>query len=219
MCLIKTCAGLDVKRTDRFQADEGGFNVAQAGRRPGHSDTAEQILGAGRKLFAERGYRGATVRAIAAEAGVNQALVHHFFGSKQGLFIAAMNLPISPAEVIEQINGAGSREQAAELVIRLFFRTWFAPATHQQLLGVLRAASATSEGAAMLRHFAEDVMLPQVAAALDVPRVRLAAAIAHLLGVVFLATIVKVEPLASLGEDELVALLSPAINGYFTAGE
>lgn len=192
--------------------------MAQAGRRPGPSDTAEQILRAARQLFAERGYRAATIRAIATEAGVNQALVHHFFGSKQGLFVAAMNLPIKPADVIEQLKGARSAEHAAETVIRLFFRTWFAPATHQQLLGVLRTASSSPEGAAMLRHFSEDIMLPQVSAALGVPRVRLAAAIAQLLGVVFVATIVRAEPLASLSEDDLVELLSPAITGYFAAG-
>ena len=71
--------------------------MARTGRRPGQTQTRDDILAAARNQFAARGYGGATIRGIAAEAGVNPALVHHFFGSKDQVFVAALNLPFNPA--------------------------------------------------------------------------------------------------------------------------
>ena len=69
-------------------------------RRAGDSGTSEAILEAARAQFAEHGYRGATIRAIAATAGVDPALVHHFYGTKEALFAAAMRLPVVPSQVL-----------------------------------------------------------------------------------------------------------------------
>ncbi len=76
---------------------------ARTGRRAGDSGTREAILQAARAQFAERGYDGATIRAIAAAAAVDPALVHHFYGSKESLFAAAMQLPVIPSEVISAV--------------------------------------------------------------------------------------------------------------------
>ena len=75
------------------------------GRRPGAPDTRAAVLAAARAAFAAKGFGGTTIRAVAADAGVDPALVHHYFGTKDDLFLAAMELPVDPREVI----GAGHR--------------------------------------------------------------------------------------------------------------
>lgn len=187
--------------------------MARAGRRPGSSSTADQILISARRLFADRGYQATTMRAIAAEAGVNPALVHHFFGSKQQVFVAALELPINPAALVGRLVAAGPREQLGERIVRTFVQVWRAPETGPQLQAFLRGA-VTEDGAARLRHFAEDVMLPKVSAAVGVPKIRLAAAVSQLIGFALTSLIIRIEPLASASEDDVVALLAPSVQRY-----
>src|SRR5690606_9280435 len=87
------------------------------GRRPGSADTRGEILAAARKVFAEKGFDKATIRGIAREAGVDPALVHHYFDTKDGVFVAAMRLPADPAKVLPTIL-AGPREEIGERVVR-----------------------------------------------------------------------------------------------------
>jgi AcrR family transcriptional regulator len=188
--------------------------AGRPGRRPGPSSTRSEILAAARTLFAARGYQATTVRDIAADAGVNPALVHHYFGSKEQVFVAALNLPLNPADIVTGLRDAGPRSQLGARVVRFFVRTWRDPATGQPLQAMLRAAASTEQGAAMMRQFGEDVMLPRVATALGVSRLRAAGAFSQLIGFALAATIVRVEPLASASEDELVALLAPSVQRY-----
>ncbi len=190
------------------------MSKGRPGRRPGPSSTRAEILAAARTLFASRGYHGTTVRDIAAEAGVNAALVHHYFGSKDQVFVAAMNLPLNPADLISRLRDGGPRAQLGERIVRLFAGTWRDPATGQPLQALLRAAASTEQGATMMRQFVEDVMLPRVATELGVSRVRAAGAFSQLIGFAMAATILRVEPLASANEDELVALLAPSVQRY-----
>jgi AcrR family transcriptional regulator len=190
------------------------MSKGRPGRRPGPSSTRPEILAAARTLFASRGYHATTVRDIAAEAGVNAALVHHYFGSKDQVFVAAMNLPLNPADLISRLRDGGPRAQLSERVVRLFARTWRDPATGQPLQALLRAAASTEQGATMMRQFVEDVMLPRVSAELGVSRMRAAGAFSQLIGFALAATILRTEPLASASEDELVALLAPSVQRY-----
>jgi AcrR family transcriptional regulator len=190
--------------------------MVRAGRRPGPTNTPEAILAAARTLFAERGFHATTIRAVAASAGVNSALVHHYFGTKDRLFVAALNLPLNPAEAIENLVSAGPREQFAERFVRFFVAVWRDPVTGQPLQAVLRSAAGTEQGAAMVRNLVEGVLLDRAAAALGVPKLRVAVALSHLLGLVLAATIVRIEPLASATEDELVELIAPAIERYLS---
>jgi AcrR family transcriptional regulator len=190
------------------------MSKGRPGRRPGPSSTRPKILAAARTLFASRGYHATTVRDIAAEAGVNAALVHHYFGSKEQVFVAAMNLPLNPADLISRLRDGGPRAQLGERVVRLFARTWRDPATGQPLQALLRAAASTEQGATMMRQFVEDVMLPRVSAELGVSRVRAAGAFSQLIGFALAATILRAEPLASASEDELAALLAPSVQRY-----
>ncbi len=190
------------------------MSKGRPGRRPGPSSTRPKILAAARALFASGGYHETTVRDIAAEAGVNAALVHHYFGTKEHVFVAAMNLPLNPADLISRLRDGGPRAQLGERVVRLFARTWRDPATGQPLQALLRAAASTEQGATMMRQFVEDVMLPRVATELGVSRVRAAGAFSQLIGFAVAATILRVEPLASASDDEVVALLAPSVQRY-----
>jgi len=115
--------------------------MSPAGRRPGPSSTADDVLAAARELFAERGYQATTVRAIAAAAGVTPAMIHHFFGSKEKVFLAAARIPIDPDTVLA-ILLAGPREQFPERLVAAFGAAWRDERTGPALQSVLRAAVA-----------------------------------------------------------------------------
>jgi AcrR family transcriptional regulator len=187
--------------------------MARTGRRPGQTETREHILAAARNQFGEHGYDGATIRGIAAEAGVNPALVHHFFGSKEQVFVAALELPIDPAVAIARVLD-GPRDTAGERILRLFLGLWREPATRTPFLALVRSVSTNPRAAAMLRQFIERVMLARVADALGVPKLRLTALVSHVMGLAMVRYIVGVEPLASTDEEELIALVAPVIQAY-----
>jgi AcrR family transcriptional regulator len=187
--------------------------MAQAGRRPGQTETREKILDAARHRFAELGYDGATVRGIAADAGVNAALLHHFFGSKQQLFAASMNLPVNPAELVPTIL-EGPRSGVGERLVRAFLRVWATPEGRTPFVAMLRAAATNEQVALMMRQFIEHAVLAQVAHALDVPRIRVTGIAAQMMGVALLRYVIKLPPLADADDEEIVALLAPVAQYY-----
>lgn len=189
--------------------------AARSGRRPGPTETRDAILAAARELFAEKGYDGASVRAIARSAGVDPALVHHFFGSKEGLFVAAMEFPFDPALLVPHI-AAGPREEIGERLVRLFLTVWGDPRIHNRAIAILRSAATSEQGAAMLREFASSALLGRIAEASGVPRLRINAAAGQMIGVMILRYVLVVEPIASASEDELVDLLAPTLQRYFS---
>lgn len=191
--------------------------MARAGRRPGPTQTRDAILTAARTHFAANGYVGTTVRAVAAEAGVNPALIHHYFHTKDQLFLAALALPIDPAATIIELLASGPRSELPERLVRFYVTAWRDPTTGQALQAVLRRAVSDEPSAALLRNLLETVLLPRVSVALGVPKLQVATAMSQLVGLVLGATILRVEPLASASEDELVALVAPAIGPYLLA--
>src|SRR6478736_4707021 len=98
-------------------------DAPRRGRRPGTPDTRTAILHAARKAFAARGFSGTTIRSAATDAGVDAALVHHYFGTKDDLFVAAMELPIDPRPVIAGVV-AGGPDGAGERLLRAFLSVW-----------------------------------------------------------------------------------------------
>jgi AcrR family transcriptional regulator len=187
--------------------------MAQAGRRPGQTETREKILDAARHRFAELGYDGATIRGIAADAGVNAALLHHFFGSKQQLFAAAMNLPVNPAEMVPRIL-AGPRDELGVRLVRTFLAVWAEPEGRTPFLAMLRSAATNEQVAVMMRQFMERALLAEVAARLGVPKVRVAGVAAQMIGVALLRYMIKLPPLADATDDEIVAMLAPVVQYY-----
>ena len=187
--------------------------MARTGRRPGQTETREQILGAARNQFGERGYDGTTIRGIAAEAGVNPALVHHFFGSKEQVFAAALELPVNPAEVLSTILD-GPREEIGQRILRLFLGLWREPDSRKSFLALVRSVSTNESAALLLRQFVERVMMARVGDALGIPAIRLNGLMAHIMGIAMLRYIVGVEPIASADEEEIIATVAPVIQHY-----
>jgi AcrR family transcriptional regulator len=167
-------------------------------------------------LFGERGYDKASIRAIAAAAGVDPALVHHFFGAKEELFAAAMEFPVDPETILPLIL-AGPRAEIGERLVRTFLRFWSDPRLRPQFVGIIRSATTSETGATLLRDFITSQLFARVAAVLEVPGLNLNAAAAQLVGVVMFRYVLEMEPMASASDDELVALLAPTIQRYLDA--
>src|SRR5687768_6602859 len=141
---------------------------SRRGRRPGSPDTRAAILAVAREAFAAKGFAGTSVRGIAADAGVDAALVHHYFKSKDDLFLAALELPVDPREVLLPAL-AGGVDGAAERMLRVFLAVWDDPELRLPLLGVVRAV-VDSDGQRLLRDGFLPVVLEPVGVALGLDR-------------------------------------------------
>jgi AcrR family transcriptional regulator len=190
------------------------------GRRPGGEDTRGAIVAMARQEFAEKGYDGASLRGIARAADVDPALVHHYFGGgKEELFVAAMQLPFSPAEQVPAILGPGI-DGLGERMTRFFLGVWRDPERRDPFLALLRSAVTNEQAAAMMRGFVTEALLSRVAAGLDLPpaecELRVELGVAQLVGMAMLRYVIRLEPLASASEDEIVALVAPTLQRYLT---
>ncbi|MFD0685812.1 TetR/AcrR family transcriptional regulator [Actinomadura fibrosa] len=184
------------------------------GRRPGPTETREAILAEARELFAEKGYDGASLRAIARAAGVDPALVHHFFGNKEGVFIEAMRFPVDPSVLLPQIM-SGPRERLGEVMVRTFLGVWGDAARRAPLLAMLRSAMTNEKAAALMREFVTSALFARAGEVAGVPQIRIQAAAGQMIGLMILRYVLRVEPMASASEDELVELVAPALQRYF----
>lgn len=183
------------------------------GRRPGPNETRETILAAARELFANKGYDGASLRGIARQADVDPALVHHYFGNKEGVFIAAMRFPLNPADLL-QIIGGTPRERIGETLARTFLGVWGRPEGREPILGMLRSAMTNEQMATMMREFITTALLSRAADEYGIPKLHIQAAVGQMVGVVMLRYVLKVEPIASATDEELVELLAPTLQSY-----
>ncbi|MFE8940115.1 TetR family transcriptional regulator [Streptomyces sp. NPDC007872] len=177
----------------------------------------ERILAAARAQFAERGYDKASVRGIARAAGVDPALVHHYFGSKDEVFAAAVEVSFEPATVVPAIV-SGPRDGIGERLARFFIGVWENPASRAPLLAIVRSALTHEAAAAVLRTFVLRRLLERIAAELDVPDPKLRAELAasHMIGIAILRYVIRVEPLASADPEEIVAQVAPTLQRYLT---
>jgi AcrR family transcriptional regulator len=184
------------------------------GRRPGPTETRAEILAAARRLFSEKGYEAVSVRAIARAAQVDPALVHHFFDNKERLFVTALQFPIEPSTVLPGVLD-GPREELGERLVRMFVGIWNDPATREAMLALLRAAISTERAATMMRQFVTSAILARITETSGIPPLRITGAIGQMIGVMIVRYVVKVEPMASVDDEELVALLTPVLQRYF----
>ena len=183
------------------------------GRRPGSSDTREAILAAARERFAAHGYDRTRLRDVAEDAGVDAALVHYFFKSKDGLFAAAMELPFRPAEVIAPVLAEGV-DGLGERMARRMLTVWDEPANRAALLAIVRGASGHPGAALALREFVLSEIVGRLAAALGGDQQRATLVASQVVGLIALRYVARVEPLASLDREELVALVAPNLQRY-----
>jgi AcrR family transcriptional regulator len=190
--------------------------VRRSGRRPGKQDTRSSILQAARNAFAEKGFDHASIRAIAAEAGVDAALVHHYFGTKEKLFLAALNSPIDPAEVVPQAL-QGPREQAGERLVRLVLSIWDSPAG-TAALAVFRSALSNEWTARLLREFVVVQVLRRTVAelAIDPAEAPLRAGLVatQMAGLIVSRYVLKIDPLPDTDVEVLVAAIGPNVQRF-----
>jgi AcrR family transcriptional regulator len=198
---------------------EGDPPGRRTGRRPGSADTRGRILDAAREVFGERGYEGTSVRGVAASAGVDAALVHHYYGSKQQLFLAASELPVDPAEMVPRML-AGPREQIGERVVRTVVEMWERPEVLPMLLGIVRSATTDPVAAGMARRMLAEGPFLALARAVDVPDAETRATLAgtQLIGLAISRYVIELEPIASMSPEDLAAAVGPTI-GRYLAGD
>jgi AcrR family transcriptional regulator len=185
------------------------------GRRPGGEDTRQLIVDAARDQFSSLGYDAASLRSIARSAGVDAALVHHYFEGKADLFVAALELPANPREIVTAVLEGGT-DGVGERLARFFFVVWDAPAGRERIEALLRAASTHEAAARMLREFLSREVFGRVVAELGTSDGDLRGALAagQMIGVAFLRYVIRLEPIASTPTDDLVAWLAPTLQRY-----
>ena len=190
----------------------------RTGRRPGNPDTRETILAAARDAFADKGYDGASIRTIATGAGVDPALVHHYFGTKDKLFLAAMNAPFDPGEMVAKA-AAGDRAELGERLVRAFLAMWDGPAG-APAVAMMRSAVANEWTARLFRQFVLSQVLRRIRAAVELDPaeadLRITFVASQMAGLAMARYVIKVEPLASAPAESVVAAVGPSVQRYLT---
>jgi AcrR family transcriptional regulator len=190
------------------------------GRRPGANETREAILAAARDAFAAHGYEKATIRGIARQAEVDPALVHHFYGSKEDVFKAAVGDVLAPiAEAMAGVGPGADPTSTSERLARVLVTLWEREPTKDALLGAVRAAVTSETAAALLRGIVQEHAITAVAASSDQPDAELRASLigSTMVGLAVARHVLEVEPIASLDEERLTALVAGTIGHYLSA--
>jgi AcrR family transcriptional regulator len=186
----------------------------RTGRRPGTTATREQIAEAARRLFAEEGYDRTSFRKIGAAAGVDPALVVHFYGSKENLFRQVMALPPEIADALARL-ADGPRETVGRRLAEAVVGALEHPTSRTITLGRIRCATSHPDAAALVREtVTHDLRRVAEAVNDDQPDVRAVLIGAHVVGVALARYAVCVEPLASMSPSEVVDLVAPAFQRY-----
>ncbi len=192
-------------------------SAARPGPRGGDADLRGQILAAARKSFSDKGYTGTTMRAVAKQAGVDVALIPYYFGNKENLFTAAMDVPVRPHDLIERAFAEGN-DRAGSRLVDMFLDLWEDDATGPAIRTMFRSATSHEDSRRALAEFASTEILGEYAAHLAGPDARRRASLAasQLLGVAMLRYLLRVEPAASMTRAQLVADLGPTVQRYLT---
>jgi AcrR family transcriptional regulator len=189
-------------------------------RRPGRwrsgAESRQRILRTARDLFGQHGYGGTTVRAIATAAGVDPAMVFYFFGTKQGLFAAAIDMADNVPPAIESIFAAGL-DAIGERIVRTLLEN-LDKSDRTPLVMLTRSAPTDDQSEALLREFIDREITDQLAALLDTPDAALRAGMVNvqILGLAVARYIVRIEPIASASVDELVTRFGPLVQHCLT---
>ena len=189
--------------------------MATRGRRPVGSGTREAIVEEARRQFGARGYRDVTLRGVAHGAGVDPKLVLHYYGSKQGLFAASVELPVAPEVILEGVfagDRAGIPERAAGLLLAVMQEA----AARAAFVGLLRAATSEPEAADVVREILATRLLVPIAERVggDAPELRAALMASQIVGLLMARYVVGVPPLVAASREQLVAALVPVLRHY-----
>jgi AcrR family transcriptional regulator len=154
---------------------------------------------------------------VARLAGVDPALVHHYFGTKQDLFVAAVRLPVNPVEQLTAVL-ATEPDQVGQRLVETFLSIWDHAADKSPLLALIRSAVADEQAAALLREFITEEVLGPLARRVGSPDAQLRATLAgsQLIGLAMARYIIRVEPLASTPAAQVAAVVGPTVQRYLT---
>jgi AcrR family transcriptional regulator len=187
------------------------------GRPPGTSDTRDRILKSARELFARNGIDNTSIRSIAASAGVDAALVHHYFGTKQQLFVAAIQIPIDPMLVLGPMRETPIDELGLRLP-SLLLPLWDSE-LGSGIIATMRSLLAGSD-VSLIRSFLQEVIAAEIGPRVDDPpgsgALRIQFVASQLVGVVMARYILELEPFRSLPVEQIAETIGPNLQRYLT---
>lgn len=190
----------------------------RGGRRPGNPDTRTDVLVAARELFSTQGFAATTVRAIATAAGVDPAMVHHHFGTKHHLFLAAVQAPVDPTTLLPTVL-AGDPEHLGERIVSLLLQVWD-PANGGGPLALLRTAVNDPGYATLLREFLSTQVLAPVLDHLGVPRserpLRVGLVVTQLVGIAVGRFVLALPGVSTDDTETLVTATGGTVQRYLT---
>ncbi len=189
--------------------------MSRSGRRPGWPQTRDDILLVARRSFGARGYDATSLRSIAKQADVDPALVVHYFGTKEALFLAALEVTMSSMSMFDGLASV-SISEAAKLIVRRYLLVLDQEQTRDVMLGLVRSAVSSERAATMLREFLGQAMLSSLSPLIDHPdrQLRASLVVAQLIGIAMLRHVVKADAVASASNEELVSRVAPVIEAY-----
>ncbi|MFI6828955.1 MULTISPECIES: TetR family transcriptional regulator [unclassified Kribbella] len=191
--------------------------TGRAGRRPGGPDTRGEILRAARESFADKGFTATSIRAIAREAAVDAALVHHYFDSKDELFIEAMAIPVDPRRIAARIID-GPRDELGRRIATAFLGVWESAEGQQRMKAIVRSVVSSDEVARIMREGITRMIIQPVSKMLDVPdaQLRVTLVATQLIGLAMARYLIELEPVASVDLATLIDRLGPVLQLHLT---
>ncbi|MCV7402865.1 TetR/AcrR family transcriptional regulator [Mycobacterium fragae] len=192
-------------------------NRKRPGRPPGASDTRERILVNARELFARNGFDKTSIRAVAAAAGVDSALVHHYYGTKERLFTAAIRIPIDPMTILGPLRDAPVEELGYKLP-SLLLPLWDSELGAIVIATIRSLLSGADVG--LVRTFMREVVIEEIAARVDNPPgsgiIRAEFVASQVAGVLMARYILELQPFASLPAEQIAETIAPNLQRYLT---
>ena len=179
--------------------------------------TKAAILRAASKEFSHAGYEAASLRSVARRAGVDPALVHHYFKDKDDLFVQTMHIPVNPGEIIAQAATA-PLEQMGEALVRALLTTWRKPAFRTAATAMIRGLISSSSATKILRPFLQKEIFSRLGSRLpeDSAEPRVALVASQIIGLIVARYIIDLEPVASMDDEQVIELVAPTIQRYLT---
>jgi AcrR family transcriptional regulator len=189
------------------------------GRRPGKADTRQEIIEAARRVFAERGYDGTSLRAVARAAAVDPALVHHYFEGKADLFVFAMALPFDPWQVKEHTASPEYPDNPGPATVEAFLTMWDRAEGTGSSFGSCVAAMASSPKIAdAMREFVNErvwsTVAPRDGESEAMTKRRIAMVSSQLMGLAFTRYILRVPPVSTATPKEIARWAGPTLRRY-----
>jgi AcrR family transcriptional regulator len=175
-------------------------------------EVADAVLDAARVAFNTRGYARTTMKGVAAAAGVAPSVMRKYYANKEQMFAAAMRLPFDPSRSVPELLAPGL-EGMGERLVRATFEVLSDESTRQEIVDLFQAGASAGKAAQSLREFLEESVIDRIASVVGIPDARMRAALisSHLLGLAATRYVVRLEPLASAPEEQVVRIYAPLI--------